>query len=238
MNLDYVRHGLTDGNKGWRRDILVPICGTILAGSVLYACREFSLIEVNSGLSEIVPDVLGKYLLLVVAFERAAAVLVGMLRSQSRVDWSLRINRLTEILKKEDPPTRVLELAYARERQIVDKLTGDGVIMRISPVESNANDDYHGYLTTTKHAYEFQRARFNSVSNRYVARAVFVAGIVMATLGVSLFADVFKLSDGLGALHNGLLRAADIFVTGGLLGGGSAGLNATITKVDEFISRG
>ena len=243
MNLDFIVSDLVtddppDKKKRWWLAAAATI-GLTLFGSVLYALEKYSLIEVNSKLPEILPAVLGKYLLLVVAFERAAAVFVERLRRAHRVDWPLRINRLTEILKKKRPSTKVLELAYVREEEVFEKLTDAGLVVEIPPVGSKAkNDDYVGYLTAAKHAYEFQRARYDSAGNRRVARTVFLAGLFLATLGVSLFADVFTLSKDLGALHRGLLRAVDILVTGGLLGGGSGGLHAAVTKVREFSDRG
>ena len=243
MNLDFIISDLVtddppDKKKRWWLAAAATI-GLTLFGSVLYALEKYSLIEVNSKLPEILPAVLGTYLLLVVAFERAAAVFVERLRRAHRVDWPLRINRLTEILKKEPPSTKVLELAYVRETEVFKKLTDAGLVVPIPPVGSEPkDDDYVGYLTAAKHAYEFQRARYDSAGNRRVARTVFLAGLFLATLGVSLFADVFTLSKDLGALHRGLLRAVDILVTGGLLGGGSGGLHAAVTKVREFSDRG
>ncbi len=37
--------------------------------------------------------------------------------------------------------------------------------------------------------------------------------------------------------QTGLLRFVDIVITGGLLGGGSAGLNVVGTKVTEFLNK-
>lgn len=208
------------------------------AGAALYADGCLSLIAVNPELSDVIFDVLGKYLLLVVAFERAAAVFVGMFRDQGRIDWSLRINRLKDILQKDSPPTGVLRQVHAREKLLVDKLKEDNIILNICDVDKPPTDaGYLGYLTASKHAYEFQRARFNSVSNRYVARAVFVAGIVMATLGLSLFDEILELNSSLEPWQKGLVRWTDIFITGGLLGGGSAGLNAMLNKVNEFLNK-
>ena len=215
------------------------VSALVLLGSVLYALNYFILLGVPENLTELGGDVFLKYLFIVVAVERAAAVFVGISRNQSKVDWSLRITRISEILKKDNPPTAVLESVYRRENRLVAQLKKSGVIGDIPDVpEDGTNEDYLGYLTSTKHAYEFQRARFDSVSNRYVARAVFFAGILLATLGLSIFQDL--LAD-MGQVTNdwqkGLLRLADIVITGGLLGGGSAGLNALATKMSEFLNK-
>ena len=87
----HIKEGLTD--RSFR-----PLPWTILTGllvvvgSILYASNWFTVVGVSENLAELGTDVFLKYLFIVVAVERAAAVFVGMLRDQSKVDWSLRIN--------------------------------------------------------------------------------------------------------------------------------------------------
>ena len=249
----YIQKGLTDSS--FRPLLWTIVTGVIvLLSSVLYVFNRFTVVSVNENLAELGGDVFLKYLFIVVAVERAAAVFVGISRSQSKVDWSRRINRISEILKKDNPPTAVLKQVYTREHRLVKELESANFIGIIDEVPANpTDDDYLGYLTSAKHAYEFQRARFNSVSNRYVARMVFFVGIFLAALGLSIFQDLLQnvnlvsamkeqidsgqmIETGL-AWQTGLLRFADIVITGGLLGGGSAGLNAIATKVTEFLNK-
>jgi hypothetical protein len=146
----------------------------VVVGSILYANNFFTVVDVNQKLVERGADVFLKYLFIIIAIERAAAVFVGMLRNEGKVDWSLRINRLNEVLQKENPSKAVLEQIYSREHRLVTKLEHEEIIGVISDVPRTPSEqDYVGFLTSTKHAYEFQRARFNSVSNRYVSRIVF-----------------------------------------------------------------
>ena len=250
-----IEEGLTD--KAFQSvmwPLLAVTGGVVIASSILYSADHFTLLGVNERLSEIGGDVFLKYLFIVVAAERAAAVFVGMFRSQNRVDWALRINRIGEVLHMDNPPATVLKQVHAREHRLIRQLTEKGIIGRIEDVPASPdNEDYIGYLTSAKHAYEFQKARFDSVSNRYVSRSVFFIGILLAALGLSLFQDLLKdidlvsmmedqisagaLSQSGLALQTGLLRFADIIVTGGLLGGGSAGLNAIATRVTEFLNK-
>ena len=233
---DGIEQGLTDKARPWVWLLFVVGVGVLSAH--LYARNAYLLVDVNNGLSDVAVDVFGKYLVLVVAVERAATVFVGMFRNQSRVDWSLRIDRISEVLAQENAPTAVLKQVFARERRLIKKLEESSIIATIDDVSGATDEDeYRGYLTSAKHAYEFQRARFNSVSNRYVALAVFVVGIILAALGLSLFRDLFQQTPAPGAVQAGFLRLADIFVTGGLLGGGSAGLNAVVTKVSDYANR-
>lgn len=229
---DDIQQGLADSARPWVWGVLVVAAG--LVSAALYARDPYLLVNVNPGLSDIAVDVFGKYLVLVVAVERAAAVFVGMFRNRNKVDWVLRINRITEVLGQHDTPTAVLKQVHAREERLIKRLETGGVIARIDDVpESPVDDDYRGYLTSAKHAYEFQRARFNSVSARYVALVVFVVGIVLAAMGLSLFQDLFQQTPEPGPIQAAFLRLADILITGGLLGGGSAGLNAVVTRVTD-----
>ncbi len=208
----------------------------------------------NEKLTDIGADVFLKYLFIVVAVERAAAVFVGIFRSQNKVDWSLRINRIGEVLQKDNPPSAVLKYVYSREQRLIKELESEDFVKTIDDIPSNPIDeDYLGYLTSAKHAYEFQRARFNSVSNRYVTKVVFFAGIILASLGLSIFQDLLQNMNLVSAMkeqmdsgeiikvgiefQTGLLRFVDIVITGGLLGGGSAGLNVVGTKVTEFLNK-
>lgn len=249
----YIQEGLSD-----RKFRSIPWAiftfAIVTAGSILFSINRFTVLGVNENLSELGADVFLKYLFIVVAVERAAAVFVGMFRSKNKVDWALRINRIGEILQKEDPPATVLKQVHARETRLIRQLIKGDVIGEIEDIPSQpTNEDYVGYLTSAKHAYEFQRARYNSTSNRYVARSVFFVGIILATLGLSIFNDLLQnmnmvsimkdqisngtLSESGLIWQTGLLRFSDIVITGGLLGGGSAGLNAIATKVTEFLNK-
>ena len=235
---DNIEEGLTNRFGIWRWGMVVVFAG--LASSILYARNSYLFVGVNPHLTELGVDVFFKYTVLVVAVERAAAVFVGIGRNQNNVDWSLRIHRINEVLQKENPPTSVLKQVYARERRVINRLMEKGLTTIDDVPDSPTKDAYIGYLTSAKHAYEFQRARFESVTNSYVASVVFVVGVILAALGLSLFQDLFHNPEQIRQFsewQGGFLRLADIFVTGGLLGGGSAGLNAMANKVTVFLNR-
>ena len=228
-----LEQGLADKTRVWVW--LAFVVGVGVIASHLYARNAYLLLDANQDLSSVAVDVFGKYLALVVAVERAATVFIGMFRNQNRIYWSIRINRISEVLEQENAPAQVLRLAFNRERRLIKQLEEHRIIATIENIPNAADkDDYRGYLSAAKHAYEFQRAQFNSVSNRYVALAVLVVGIILAALGLSLFQDVFQQTPAPSAVQAGFLRFADIFMTGGLLGGGSAGLNAVVTKVSDY----
>jgi hypothetical protein len=249
----YLSKGISDKGHSAYRGMLI-ILFVAVAGSVLHANNMFTVVDVNENLAELGADIFLKYLFIVVAVERAAAVFVGILRRQGEVDWSVRIRRINEILEKEKSSIRILKQVYVRERRLTLELEQQGLIGKIEDVpEHGIEQDYIGFLTSAKYAYEFQQARYNSISKKYVARIVFFVGIVLATFGLSIFQDLVQNMNLVSAMdtkiqngelvkagivwQSGLLRFTDILVTGGLLGGGSAALNTLANKVSEFLDK-
>ena len=236
---DEIRQGLTEQFQHyWLYAMCVGVLLTVISAAIYGFKLTYPLLGVKDNLLNIGPDVFIKYLVLITAVERAAAVFVNFFRNQNKVDWSLRIDRINEVLQKTNPSIAVLKAVYAREHSLIEDLKAKGVIERpIDAVAATQNaDEYLGYLTSAKHVYEFQRGRFNSLNTRYVANIVLLASIGMAALGLSLFNDVFQTPQFVRAPQRMLLRLADILVTGGLLGGGSAGLNAVATKLTEVLN--
>ncbi len=245
QNLDYVGIGLREGKIG-STPLMIGIviaCGIVaLVSANIFAGGDIVLLKAAEVLTENSGDVFLQYLFIVVAVERAAAVFVGILRSQGRMDWAQRIKRLREVLEAPDTPAQVLARAYEREQKLVQKLVQQAVIrVPIADIAESAPtaDDYRGYLTSAKHAYEFHRGRFDTQANQYVARIVFIAGILLAAMGFSIFHDLVNPNYLAVAseLQIGLIRFADILITGGLLGGGSAGLNFAASKVTASMNR-
>lgn len=250
---DYLDSGLSDsGLKGYRGWLIVLF--VVIIGSVLHAKNMFTVVDVNDSLAKQGDDIFLKYLFIVVAVERAAAVFVGIIRSQNKTDWSVRIKRIKDALDLEEPSIKLLKQIYARERRLTLKLEEKERIGKIEDVPKDATQqDYIGFLISAKYAYEFQQARYNSISDKYIARTVFFVGIVLATFGISIFQDLVQDMNLVSALEeeinsgalikcgiawqSGLLRFTDILVTGGLLGGGSAALNALANKVSEFLNK-
>ena len=108
----------------------------------------------------------------------------------------------------------------------------------IASVEDDTSqDEYIGYLTAVQFSYEFQLARFQSIGRRYTSIGVLLAGIVLAGLGLSLFDSVFANAQDVSGSQYLALRLVDIVITGGLLGGGSAGLSTMTEKIAEWRSK-
>ncbi|MGF1729493.1 hypothetical protein [Photobacterium kasasachensis] len=184
-------------------------------------------------------SILWQYSLLIIAIERSAAVIVGNSRRQSNINWSLRIKRLSETLSKEDPHLNILKQVYNRELKVLQKLESEEVISKIERVKESASDtntDYYiGFLLTAKHAYEFQQAKHNSITDRYITRIVFLIGIILASFGLSFLSQVINNYDDFYGIQKVIIKLLDIFITGGLLGGGSSGLSLISNKISESI---
>ena len=130
---------------------------------------------------------------------------------------------------------RVLQQLYDREQHRIQVLTSKGLMAAIAPVnDQTSQDEYIGYLTAVKDSYEFQLARFQSIGRRYTSIGVLLAGTILAGLGLSLFDGVFANVQDVTGLQYLALRGVDIIITGGLVGGGSAGLSAIIEKTAEL----
>ena len=219
------------------------ICFAVITFAGLYVIEDFEIIKIKTNLHEIGSDVFLKYLFIVIAVERAVAVLVSMFRSPSKVDWSLRLKRVNQILALENPHIADLQKAYALEKRLLKTLDVPALLGKFeanqpltagdASTQQSIIENYQGYLISVKHIYEFQQARFDAISKRYVDQAVFLSGIILAVLGVSLFNDLFESIHLTSGAQNWMLKIGDILVTGGLLGGGSAGLNVVANKVSQ-----
>lgn len=235
-----INKGLTDQKTIYLYLIAVFTLVSTVVGLVLSATGALAAIGIKENLIMAFPDIMLKYMFIVAAVERSAAVFVGMFRNQGKVDWTLRINRLNEILGNPDTTLDMLVRVYEREKRVIDVLVKKQVTF---PININIEygpipklDDCKAYLLAAKHVYEFQRATFNSISSRHVSKIVFVFGIVLASFGLSVFGDLMVFSNVTSSIQSLVLRLSDIIITGGLLGGGSAGLNVLANKLGEKVA--
>ena len=236
---DPIEAGLTDVTQG-RTQWIFAVAGAAGAAGVIWTMQ---VLTIRSDLDQVISDIFFQYASLALAIERAAAVFVAMTRDRLRVDWVLRIDRIEQVLDQDQPRMRVLKQLYDREQNRIGKLTATGRMTQINPVqdtlenEEDRIEEYMGYLTAVKHAYEFQQARFQSVSRRYTSVGVFLAGIALAALGLSLFGSIFENVEQLSGMQGTIVHYMDIVITGGLLGGGSTGINTIATKLTERNSK-
>ncbi|MPW29325.1 hypothetical protein F9L16_09980 [Agarivorans sp. B2Z047] len=220
----------------WQVVVAVIIFVTSLIAALYWGYKDIHFLVVNPELSDKGSDIFLKYLFIVVAVERAAAVFVSNYRNRKVADWTLRISRIKETLSDESQHLNVLKMVFEREIQVAQKVLDKQMVDLLIPPEDTA-DEYRAALLCIKHSYEFSLARHQSTCNRDVTFFVFISGIVLASLGLSILSDVMMNLTEISGLHGHLIRIADVLITGGLLGGGSAGLNFASTRFAELMKK-
>lgn len=220
----------------WQVVVAVIIFVTSLIAAFYWGYKDIHFLVVNPELSDKGSDIFLKYLFIVVAVERAAAVFVSNYRNRKVADWTLRISRIKETLSDESQHLNVLKMVFEREIQVAQKVLDKQMVDLLIPPEDTA-DEYRAALLCIKHSYEFSLARHQSTCNRDVTFFVFISGIVLASLGLSILSDVMMNLTEISGLHGHLIRIADVLITGGLLGGGSAGLNFASTRFAELMKK-
>ncbi|MDO6687050.1 MULTISPECIES: hypothetical protein [unclassified Agarivorans] len=220
----------------WQVVVAVFIFVTSLIAAFYWGYKDIHFLVVNPELSDKGSDIFLKYLFIVVAVERAAAVFVSNYRNRKVADWTLRISRIKETLSDESQHLNVLKMVFEREIQVAQKVLDKQMVDLLIPPEDNA-DEYRAALLCIKHSYEFSLARHQSTCNRDVTFFVFISGIVLASLGLSILSDVMMNLTEICGIHGHLIRIADVLITGGLLGGGSAGLNFASTRFAELMKK-
>ncbi|GAA5214063.1 hypothetical protein ACFSJ3_03910 [Corallincola platygyrae] len=241
MSDDTNKNSLPSGSSdnAWR---LYLAGGLIFIGFVaagVWGFGDLKLLVVNEHLVESGGDIFLKYLFLALAIERAAAVFVSNYRNRKAVDWSLRISRIKETLDNAEQPVDVLSMVYGREIRVARGVLDSQMLDLLPKVKDGASaEEYRAVLLCLKHSYEFAKARHQSLCNRDITFFVFISGIVLAFLGLSILGDVLADIQGLNNTQEIFLRFADVLITGGLLGGGSSGLNFASTRFAELMKKG
>jgi hypothetical protein len=220
----------------WQVVVAIVIFITSLISAFYWGYKDIHFLVVNPELSDKGSDIFLKYLFIVVAVERAAAVFVSNYRNRKVADWTLRISRIKETLSDESQHLNVLKMVFEREIQVAQKVLDKQMVDLLIPPEDSA-DEYRAALLCIKHSYEFSLARHQSTCNRDVTFFVFISGIVLASLGLSILSDVMLNLTEISGIHGHLIRIADVLITGGLLGGGSAGLNFASTRFAELMKK-
>ena len=180
-----------------------------IIGAILMAKHDWKLISFKPDLSEDWNQIFLKYLFIIVAIERAAAVYVGIDRNQNKRKWKNRIKRVREILETNPTNLTVSKLykTYLREKKIIASLEAqketsgflgvedpDIPISTKVPADNERNrNELIAYLQTTKNVYEFKSEIYEEHTNTILARIVFIGGIIIAVVGLSIFNDIFEL---------------------------------------------
>lgn len=235
--------------------ILAMVLFSVVVASIFVGQGLIS-IKIDPDLTTKGTSFLLTYFFLIAAIERASAVFVGIQRNPEQKTWQSRVARLTSLLDVEDDSKidiNKLRRTYTREKSIIDKLEKEN---KIIPVENVPDDqpsvaEYVGYLTTVKQVYQFKLTAYNAETTKLVTRMVFVAGIFMAGVGLSIMEDILvpgptsSCTDLWTCLQTAkvpqiqqtALRLGDIIITGGLIGGGSKSFNSFLNTIDQYMNK-
>ena len=99
--------------------------------------------------------------------------------------------------------------------------------------DEQSREAYRSWLEVARGIYVFALARHAAITRVRVSYVVFVAGLLLAVGGVSVFSFVFME----GAVSNWVDRLLDWLVTGCVIGGGSTRLNALLSRISELLGR-
>ncbi len=226
-----------------------------IVGAILFANESWGLLSFKLDLADNWSDIFTKYLFIIIAIERAAAVYIGLDRTKAKRAWDRRIKRVRELLERKRVEISLADLVqfHDREKHIMDEFKGQKGFLGVNPPGDGKNtsgkydkelhkEEYLAYLTVTKSVYEFKRTKYEEITHQMTTRLVFVGGMIIAVIGLSIFNDIFDASS-LEDQANGYwwqmaaYRLADIVVTGGLLGGGSKSFNIFLETLNQQFNR-
>ena len=221
----------------WRPWHVVVVCAIVLAGGLaLYARLGLGSLDFRPDISAEIGGALVSLTILVASVEIAAATIVDIFRAKAHSEWSMRVQRVSERLSDEDSSVDILRRAYQREKHFVRHLYERQIIPL--PVDDLGEDEqsreaYRSWLEVARGIYVFALARHAAITRVRVSYVVFVAGLLLAVGGVSVFSFVFME----GAVSNWVDRLLDWLVTGCVIGGGSTRLNALLSRISELLGR-
>lgn len=224
-----------------------------ILGGILYN-SDWNTLRFQNNLGTQWKDIFTMYAFIIVAIERSAAVWVGIRRNEMSETWKARVRRLDELFEeKGDKEATIKNLSsvelftfYKREFKISEKLDKDNIL--INPLEepSGVDDEpdriykskTRGYLRQVRLMYSYQFDQYKRETNDRIAKTVFIVGLILSVVGLSLLNDLINVTfQDKDLLQRLLYRITDIFITGGLLGGGSVGLTKLFNSINNVLSK-
>ncbi len=245
-----VKYGelLPESSKKFPNLLIGVALAVCCAGAWFYSQLWFQTIKVDPQLSEKGTDIFLSYLFVVVALERAASVYLNIYRNPGKDKIQRRIERVKDVLEdtkvKEETSLNRLQESYRKEHRIISSLPDNTTYKPLElPVDGDRYttaswDEIRTYLKMTLEAYNFKLSEYESATKKRASRIVFLGGVVVAFLGLSILDDMLIIStEILGPGQVAVFRAIDILITGGLIGGGSQSfakfLNASNSVLEQ-----
>ena len=202
-------------NLGWRR--VYPATLLILLALVVYAAHEFDEVLFDPITADSILGLLTPLFVIALFLERTQEVFVSSWRRKGRDDLEIRkaklekqLNEAQQALKtlnETNPSEANVQLAEARINDLRDKLVSG----------------------------ENEIARYKGQTSRMAFRVGVTAGILVSVVGVRVLHPLMDADHELDGLQGLAFDSLDIFITGGLLGGGSDGVHKAVSVITDFL---
>ncbi len=220
-----------------------------LIGSILYSNDAFSTIAIDPELSTKGTDVFLTYIFVVVALERATAVYLRIYRNKGKKNFEKRIARISATIgydAKKPEYNEKLRSSYLKEAPLFltfkskDPTVHQPTLPVNPPEEGDAldkvkNEKLLSYFQMILEGYEYKLEDYENGTQRRAARFVFLGGVLMAIMGLSIFDDLLIISQNMQYGQSLLYKLLDILVTGGLIGGGSQSFAMLISTTNSLL---
>ncbi|MCT4648494.1 MAG: hypothetical protein N4A74_26135 [Carboxylicivirga sp.] len=191
----------------------------VVLGAVISV--NWELFQVDPNLFENGASIFFKYLVIVIAVERAAQVYIGIRHEENKKNIETRIRNIE---KQSKPLKSLIEEG---------KLTDDD---RLNDIQDKLyileQDEADRNIELTDHKNKVRAIAL---------KVVFIAGIVLAIGGLSILSDIFYTPDSWSDCSEGackiqmyIYRVMDILITGGLIGGGSKSFHQFLSSIESY----
>lgn len=197
---------------------------------IVLLCIGFAWLTFDNTAPQFVPEAPSKALsllstlLLVALFvERSVEVYIGALRSQKAAALDAALSSAKDIVGK-------LEEKLKAEREKGAGQTPN--VETIAEIQAQLADTNKKW-----HQADAAREEFGAETRRTALMAAVFLGILVATVGPRVLSEMTEPLDELDGIGRALFIGIDIFITGGLIGGGSDGIHKLISVATEKLDK-
>lgn len=198
-------------------------------------------------------SLLGTLLLVALFVERSIEVYVGALRSQdiAKLDAELSEARKGHAAVSEQLAARraaftgLVELASKKEASSASTMSqinedNQGVVRELLEKNRHAVEDLNYRLDVALQAVNeavAAREKCSGDTRRTALLGAVFLGICVATVGPRILTEMTEPVDDLEGLRRWIFVTVDVFITGGLIGGGSDGIHKIISLATEKLDQ-
>lgn len=217
---------------------LVAILVIIVVGSTWAV--GWPSFDVDPDLSQNIVDIILKYLLITLVFERAVAVysIVRFDGKQKEIQRRIRYfhKKISEYKKMHaaSPATAPASAAKTPDNKYTDSDPDYKSIAEERP----ADDPVTNYLNLIEQN-EVKLEDVSALKRKFSMRILMVVGALVAVAGLSVFHDILDIPTNwyakAGIYQRGLTRFLDILTTAALIGGGSSSLHKLLSAIESVL---